>query len=77
MKDFRYRLDRTAHHAGTHQEAEVYHARSQPETLEERLRAAMYLNAIAYGYDPEHPPRMDKTVFSMGRLDERQDGSNF
>jgi hypothetical protein len=31
----------------------------------ERLRAAHYLNATVYGFDPENPPRMDRTAFSM------------
>lgn len=33
-------------------------------TPEERLKAAYYLNAIAFGFDPENEPRVDKTVFS-------------
>lgn len=35
------------------------------KTVAERLRAAAYLNSIAYGYDINNPPRMDKTVFSI------------
>ena len=59
-----FRLDRTAHHAGTHAENARYHAQNQPATMEERLRAAAYLNSVAYGYDPENPPRLDRTAFS-------------
>jgi hypothetical protein len=40
-----FRLDRTAHHAGTHEQAAHYHASHQPATPAERLRAAAYLNA--------------------------------
>lgn len=31
----------------------------------ERLAAAAYLNSVAWGYDLENPPRMNKTVFSV------------
>ncbi len=57
-------LDRTAHHAGTHAENARYHAQNQPDTMEGRLRAAVYLNSVAYGYDLNSPPRLDRTAFS-------------
>ncbi|WP_019947402.1 hypothetical protein [Hymenobacter aerophilus] len=59
-----FRLDRTAFHAGTHEENARYHARQQPATMAERLRAAAYLNSVAYGYDLNNPPRMDRTAFA-------------
>ncbi|HEY0109771.1 MAG TPA: hypothetical protein VGB67_09100 [Fibrella sp.] len=59
-----YRLDRTAFHAGTHEQTEQYHAASQPVTYAERLRVAAYLNSVAYRYDLENPPRLDRTAFS-------------
>ena len=59
-----FRLDRTAHHAGTHEEAEAYHRRHQPDTMADRLRAAMYLNSVAFNFDINHPPRLDRTAFS-------------
>lgn len=59
-----FRLDRTAHHAGTHEQNARYYATQQPATLIERLRAAAYLNSVAYGYDLESPPRLDRTAFS-------------
>jgi hypothetical protein len=59
-----FRLDRTAHHAGTHEQNARYYATQQPATLIERLRAAAYLNSVAYGYDLESPPRLDRTSFS-------------
>jgi hypothetical protein len=34
-------------------------------TVKERLEAAFYLNSIAYNFDINNPPRMDRTVFSM------------
>lgn len=30
-----------------------------------RLRAAAYLNSVAYNYDFNNLPRMDRTAFSM------------
>ncbi|GAB2528357.1 hypothetical protein [Spirosoma aerophilum] len=59
-----FRLDRTAFHMGTHEETERYHARNQPETLVDRLKAAAYLNSIAFRYDITNPPRLDRTAFS-------------
>lgn len=62
-----FQLDRTAFHAGTHEETERYHARSQPETMVERLRVAAYLNSVAFNYDMNNPPRMDRTFFAARR----------
>ena len=58
-----FRLDRTAHHAGTHEQAAQYHARHQPATPAERLRAAAYLNSVAYGYDLDNSRLLDRTAF--------------
>ena len=62
-----FRLDRKAFHAGTHEETERYHARNQPETMAERLRAAAYLNSVAFNYDLNNPPRLDRTAFAARR----------
>ena len=59
-----FRLDRTAFHMGTHEETERYHARNQPGTFVDRLKAAAYLNSIAFRYDINNPPRLDRTIFS-------------
>lgn len=34
------------------------------QSVEERFKAAAYLNSVAYGYSLSSPPRMDKSVFS-------------
>lgn len=34
-------------------------------TTRERLQATFYLNSVAYNFDINNPPRMDRTVFSM------------
>jgi len=38
--------------------------------LEHRLKISAYLNSIAFNYDFNNPPRMDKTVFKCGKIDE-------
>ena len=64
MTDFK--LDRNAFWSGTHEEQELRDREiSKNMSVEERLRASWYLTLRAYGYDPENPPRMDKTVFSV------------
>ena len=68
------RLDRTAFHAGTHQQTEEYHRQHQPTTLADRLRAAAYLNSVAYNYDPDNPPRLDRTAFSCRAHAHRSNG---
>lgn len=65
MSEGKFKLDRTAFHAGTHSETESYYAKTQPKTLKERLEAANYLNSIAFQFDLQNPPRMDRSVFSM------------
>lgn len=59
-----FRLNCTAHHAGTHEENARYYAQHQPPTPAERLRAAAYLNRVAYDYDLNNPPPLEPTAFS-------------
>ena len=59
-----FRLDRTAFHAGTHAEAEDCHRKQQPATMADRLRAAHYLNSVAFNFDLNNQPRLDRTAFS-------------
>jgi hypothetical protein len=69
-----FRLDRTAFRAGTHEQlaqAERQHRRSL--SLADRLRAANYLNSVAFGFDVETPPRMDRTYFRMRKHGEPLD----
>lgn len=65
MEKGQFKLDRTAFHAGTHEETEKYYAKNQPKTSTDRLKAANYLNSIAFQFDINNPPKMDKTAFSM------------
>jgi hypothetical protein len=66
------KMDRTAFWAGKmNDQTERNRVFWSKKTLDERLAAAAYLNSIAYGYPLDSPPRMDRTVFSMGKLSER------
>lgn len=65
-----FKLDRTAFRAGTHEELaahnqEYWHTKS----MEERLRAAAYLNSVAWNYPMDSPPKMDKTYFRSRKHD--------
>ena len=59
----KYRLDRTAFQARNASEQVNYGREHGKLTLRERMRIHQYLNSIAYRYDLDNPPRMDKTVF--------------
>jgi len=63
----KYRLDKTFSKARTFQEADNNKAYWMNKDVEERLSAAWYLTCKAYRIDPANPPRLDKTVFSMGK----------
>jgi len=59
-----FRLDRSYGKGHKHENAEKDSAYWKTKTVDERLAAAMYLNSIAYNFDINNPPRMDKTIFS-------------
>ena len=59
-----YRLDKNSFKIHTAEEASSHAAYWKKQTVEERLRAAMYLNSVAFNYDINNPPRMDKTLYS-------------
>jgi len=59
------KLDKNAFWCGTHEENEARTKEFwQNKTIRERLESAAFLNAQAWGYDYNNPPRMDKTYFS-------------
>ncbi|HSF89793.1 MAG TPA: hypothetical protein VLA46_10270 [Saprospiraceae bacterium] len=64
-----HRLDRTAFKMQTAEQASntVAYWRQRPDA--EKLRAAYHLSLRAWGYDPENEPRLDKTKFSMRKLE--------
>ncbi len=59
------RLDRNAFKRQTAEEASRTTAWWRQQSAAERLRSAYHLSLRAYGYDPAHEPRLDRTVFSM------------
>jgi hypothetical protein len=63
MKD--YKLDRKAFKIQTFEEADKTTEYWRSKTPQERFEAAYYLICQAYNIDPENPPRLDRTVFSM------------
>ena len=60
-----YKLDKTKSKATSFAENEKNKLFSPSTSLTERLQQAWYLTCMAYGLDPENPPKMDKTLFSM------------
>jgi hypothetical protein len=61
----KYKLDRSAFQARNASEQVNYGKEHQKLTWQERMRIHQYLNSIAYGYDLDNPPRMDKTFFQI------------
>jgi hypothetical protein len=59
-----FTLNRTKGKGQSHDEAADQSAYWKSKTADERFAAVMYLNSIAYNFDVNNPPRMDKTVFS-------------
>jgi hypothetical protein len=68
-----YKLDRTAFQAMTVHEADHYQRDYRNHTVEERLEVALYLTSIAYNFDMNHPPKMDKTIFSKSKQGDTTD----
>jgi hypothetical protein len=61
----KFKLDRNAFEARSASEPVNYGKDHQKLTWQERMKIHRYLNSIAYGYDIDNPPRLDKTAFSV------------
>ena len=59
-----FRLDRTAFKAQTLKEASNYASDYKKLSWQDRLKIAAYLNSVAYNFDLNNPPKMDRTKFS-------------
>jgi hypothetical protein len=59
-----YRLDKNAFKAQSLKEAADHVSIYNKMTWQERLKVAAYLNSVAYNYDVNNPPRLDRTKFS-------------
>lgn len=60
-----FKLDRSAFHARNASEQVNYGKKYRDLTWQERMRIYKYLNSIAYGYDLENLPRMDRSAFCI------------
>ena len=60
-----FKMDRTAFKGHTQQEAANHSDYYKKLSWQERLKIAAYLNSVAYNYDMNNPPRMDKTKFAV------------
>lgn len=66
----KYRMDKTAFKLQTVEEADDAMRDYTNHSIQERLRIYWYLTSIAYKFDLDNPPRMDKTVFQMKKLED-------
>lgn len=66
----KYRLDKTAFKIQTVEEADEAMRNYTNYSPQERLEIAFYLTSIAYCFDMEKPPRMDKSAFRIKKHDE-------
>ena len=60
-----YKLDRNSFKAQTVNEASNHANYYKKLTWQERLKITFYLNSVAFNYDINNPPRMDKTIFKV------------
>lgn len=66
----RYAFDRTAFQSLTAEEADREMRDSRNTTVKQRLEYSYYLTARAYGFDPDNPPKMDRTHFEIIKREE-------
>ncbi len=59
----KYRLDKTAFQAMSVEEADDYMRDYRLYHWKERLKVSFFLTGLAYGFDVNDPPKMDKTIF--------------
>ena len=60
-----YKQDRTAFVHQTKEQATSQQEYWLAKTVNERMQAAFYFNSVAYNFDINNPPRMDKTFFTI------------
>lgn len=63
-------MDKTAFKIQTVEEADYAMRDYTNHTAKERLEIAYYLTSIAYRFDMENPPRMDKMAFRIKKLED-------
>lgn len=65
MEKKKYRLDKSAFRLQSFEEASNNKDYWLSKSPSERWQAAWYLICSAYNLDPDNPPRLDRSVFSM------------
>ena len=63
--DNNYRLDKTAFKIMSFEEADNYMRDYKKYTWQERLSISLYLTSIAYKFDLDNSPRLDKNFFRI------------
>lgn len=64
-----FRLDKTVFKKQSFKDSDSQLDYWLSKTPSERISAAIYLQSTSYGFDPEHPPLMDKTLFAKRKRD--------
>jgi hypothetical protein len=64
-----FKLDRTAFKPQTMAEAANHGDFYKKLTWQERLSITAFLNSVAFRFDPNHPPRMNRSSFSVKSID--------
>lgn len=68
-----FRLNRIAFKAQTAAQASDHSAYYKRLSWQERLSIAAYLNSVAYKFDINSPPKMDRTKFSARSIHKTTD----
>ena len=63
-----FKLDRTAFKPQTMAEAANHSDYYKKMTWQERLAVTSFLNSVAYQFDINHPPRMNRNLFAVKSL---------
>jgi hypothetical protein len=63
-----FKLDRTAFKAHTSKEAANHASAYKKLSWQDRLKVASYLNSVAFNFDMNNPPLLDRTKFSVRSL---------
>ena len=58
-----YKLDRTSFSMSSNEFSEPAIKYWRTKSIEERLCASFYLNSVAFNFDLDNPPRLDRDVF--------------
>ncbi len=62
-----YRLDRNIFKMQKAEDSGHNDSYWKNQSLSERLRAAFYLNSVAFNFNINNPPKMDKNYFDVRR----------